>query len=143
LDDRVIIREMSIEDYAEVVKFWSSIEGIGLSDADTYGNINTFLKRNVGLSFIAEENERQVVGAILCGHDGRRGYLHHLAVSPVYRKNGIASQLVANCLAKLKEEGIRKCHLFVFVNNQQGMDFWNHLGFRKRNDINIFSKDIE
>jgi ribosomal protein S18 acetylase RimI-like enzyme len=143
LDDRIIIREMSIEDYAEIVRLWSSIEGIGLSDADSHENINTFLKRNVGLSFVAEEIGEQIFGAILCGHDGRRGYLHHLAVSPAYRKNGIAGRLVANCLAKLKEEGISKCHLFVFVNNQQGIDFWNHLGFHKRNDINIFSKDIE
>lgn len=143
MGDNITIREMSIDNYAEVMKFWSSIEGIGLSGADTLENINTFLKRNVGLSFIAQESGEQIVGAILCGHDGRRGYLHHLAVSPAYRKNGIARRLVANCLAKLKEEDISKCHLFVFVNNQQGMDFWNHLGFYKRNDINIFSKDIE
>jgi ribosomal protein S18 acetylase RimI-like enzyme len=142
LDVRIVIRDMSIDDYAEIVELWSSTEGVGLSDADSLENINTFLKRNIGLSFVAEENGKQIVGAILCGHDGRRGYLHHLAVNLVYRKNGIASQLVANCLAKLKEEGIKKCHLFVFSNNQQGLNFWNHIGFHKRNDLHVFSKDI-
>ncbi|TWH47708.1 GNAT family N-acetyltransferase [Sporomusa sp. KB1] len=142
MDASSIIREMSIEDYAKVMALWSSIEGLALGDADTQRNISRFLKRNAGLCFVAE-NERQVVGAILCGHDGRRGYLHHLAVSPSYRKNGIARRLVANCLNKLTEEGISKCHLFVFANNQQGMDFWQHIGFHKRNDINIFSQDIE
>ena len=142
MDDSIIIREMSIDHYAKVMKLWSSIEGLGLSDADTQQNISVFLKRNVAMSFIAEEEQHQIVGAILCGHDGRRGYLHHLAVSPIYRKNGIASELVAACFAKLKEEGISKCHLFVFANNQQGMNFWNHIGFHQRNDLNIFSKDV-
>ncbi len=143
MEDTIIIREMSIEDYEQVVRLWSSIEGIGLSDADTQVNINKFLKRNVGLSFVAEDERQQIVGAILCGHDGRRGYLHHLAVSPICRKKGIASRLVKNCFAKLKEEGISKCHLFVFSNNQQGMNFWKHIKFHKRSDLNIFSKDLE
>jgi ribosomal protein S18 acetylase RimI-like enzyme len=143
LEDTIIIREMSIEDYEQVVRLWSSIEGVGLSDADTQVNISKFLKRNVGLSFVAEGNGQQIVGAILCGHDGRRGYLHHLAVSSFYRKKGIASRLINNCFAKLKEEGISKCHLFVFSNNQQGMNFWKHIKFHKRNDLNIFSKVIE
>ncbi len=60
-----------------------------------------------------------------------------------YRKKGIASRLVANCLAKLKEDGVSKCHLFVFANNQHGMSFWNRIGFHKRNDINIFSRYID
>lgn len=143
MEERILIREMSIEDYDQVVKLWLSIEGLGLSDADTQGNISRFLKRNVGLSFVAEEDGQQIVGCILCGHDGRRGYLHHLAVSPTYRKRGIASRLVANCVTKLKEEGVSKCHLFVFSNNQQGLNFWNYIKFHKRKDLNIFSKDIE
>ncbi|CQR74906.1 Acetyltransferase YpeA [Sporomusa ovata DSM 2662] len=142
MDASVIIREMSMEDYTKVMALWSGLEGLALGNADTQPNIRRFLKRNAGLCFVAE-NEQQIVGAILCGHDGRRGYLHHLAVSPSYRKNGIARRLVANCLNKLKEEGISKCHLFVFANNQQGMDFWQHIGFHQRNDINIFSQDIE
>lgn len=142
MDGKIIIQEMSIEDYAQVVQLWSSSEGVGLSEADTHENINRFLTRNAGLSFVAKD-DKQIVGAILCGHDGRRGFFYHLAVSPVYRNHGIGSSLVANCTAKLKGEGINKGHLFVFANNQQGMDFWSHIGFHKRTDIHIFSKNID
>lgn len=142
MDNEIVIREMTIEDYAQVIQLWSNTEGIGLSDADTQENIKKFLERNDGLSFIAQKDNKQIVGTILCGHDGKRGYLHHVAVNLGYRKKGIASRLVENCLAKLKEEGISKCHLFVFTTNQQGMEFWRHIGFHKRSDISIFSKDV-
>lgn len=142
MDNEIVIRAMTIEDYAQVIQLWSNTEGIGLSDADTQENIKKFLERNDGLSFIAQKDNKQIVGTILCGHDGKRGYLHHVAVNLGYRKKGIASRLVENCLAKLKEEGISKCHLFVFTTNQQGMEFWRHIGFHKRSDISIFSKDV-
>lgn len=141
LNDKIIIREMKIGDYEKLISLWMSTEGIGLSDADNKEEIGMFLNRNIGLSFVAEEKQ-EIVGAILCGHDGRRGYLHHLAVSALYRGSGIGTQLVENCLNKLREEGIRKCHLFVFTNNQQGMNFWDHIGFKIRSDLKVFSKDV-
>ena len=139
--NKITIQEMKIQDYEKVIKLWTSVEGVAVSDADEKGKINLFLNRNSGLSFVAKRDDK-VIGAILCGHDGRRGYLHHLAVDPLYRGNEIGRTLVENCLIKLKEEGIGKCHLFVFANNQQGMSFWGHIGFHKRDDINIFSINI-
>ncbi|MBC8015504.1 MAG: GNAT family N-acetyltransferase [Sporomusaceae bacterium] len=138
---KITIRKMKIEDYEKVIKLWTSVEGVALSDADEKEEISLFLNRNSGLSFVAEGDDK-VIGAILCGHDGRRGYLHHLAVDAQYRGNKIGRNLVEHCLIKLKEEGIRKCHLFVFANNQQGMNFWSHIGFHKREDINIFSMNV-
>ena len=137
----IVIRTMHSEDYAFVMSLWTTTEGVGLSDADTRENIDLFLARNSGLSFVAEVDSK-IIGTLLSGHDGRRGFLYHLIVSPAYRRNGIGRRLVENCLAKLREVGIRKCHLFVFTDNMQGMDFWNKVDFTKRQDISICSKDM-
>lgn len=133
------IREMRIEDYDFVIKLWADTEGIGLSEADSRENITIYLQRNPGLSFIAQKNS-EVVGAILCGHDGRRGYLHHLAVKKDYRLKGLGKELVQNCLLRLKVAGIDKCHIFVFQENKEGMKFWDSNGWQIRHDLHIMSK---
>jgi len=137
----ILIREMNIDDYEEIMKLWMSVEGVTLSDADGKEEIDKFLNRNRGMSFVAED-DKMIIGAILCGHDGRRGYLHHLAVNALYRGNKLGTRLVEHCLIKLRQEAIHKCHLFVLTNNQQGANFWDHIGFHKRSDINIFSIDV-
>jgi N-acetylglutamate synthase len=135
------IRMMNIKDYAEIISLWTGVEGVGLSDADSPENIAMYLERNIGLSFVAVVDGK-IVGAVLCGHDGRRGYMHHLAVSAPYRGSGIGRRLVEQCLAGLQVVGIKKCHLFVYTDNQKGMRFWSHLGFQPRNGLIIFSRDI-
>ena len=139
--DDIVIREMDIQDYEKIMDLWWHAEGVRLSDADSKENIGKFLKRNAGISFIAER-DGEIIGTILCGYDGRRGYLHHLTVKAAYRGNGLGRRLVESCLTELQKQGIKKCHLFVLADNQQGMNFWNHIGFQRRDDVNIFSKDI-
>lgn len=136
-----VIRQLNIGDYEKVIELWLSVEGVSLSEADSKENIATFLKRNAGSSFIAEK-DGEIIGAILCGNDGRRGYLHHLAVHSSYRNNGLGRILVEACLNKLREYGIKRCHLFVLPENQNGMNFWNHIGFWQRLDMHVFSKDV-
>ncbi|HHW30059.1 MAG TPA: GNAT family N-acetyltransferase [Clostridiaceae bacterium] len=133
------IQEMQIEDYSEIYRLWSNIPGIGLSDADTYENIHRFLHRNKGLSFVCRHQNR-IIGTILCGHDGRRGHIYHVTVAEEYRGRGIGQMLVDKSLHKLKEEGITKCHLFVFRDNVVGNTFWNAKGWTKREDIFVYSK---
>src|SRR5262245_47853322 len=111
------IQEMSIEHYEAVLNLWQAAEGVGLSDADSYEGIARFLDRNPGLSYVAYVGET-LAGAILSGHDGRRGYIHHLAVDPAYRRQGLGQALVEHCLAALAQAGIDKCHLFVFKQNE-------------------------
>ncbi len=135
------IREFGLADYDQVMSLWHSCEGIGLSSADTPNAIRTYLDRNPRLSQVAEDTGR-VVAAVLCGHDGRRGYLHHLAVHPSCRRRGIARRLVETCLVALRAEGIQKCHIFVFRDNPQGLDFWTHLGWTPRVDIGVASIDL-
>lgn len=135
-----MIREMNINDYEEVIDLWKKTEGIGLSESDSKQHIQTFLNRNKGLSNVYIKNDI-IVGAVLCGHDGRRGYIHHLAVDEKYRGNKIGSDLISTCLEELKKTGILKCHLFVFNQNQLGKSFWKGTGWSLRDDLLIFSKN--
>ncbi|MEW5784509.1 MAG: GNAT family N-acetyltransferase [Bacillota bacterium] len=135
------VREMTIGDYDAVIKLWENTPGIGLSEADSQENIAKFLERNAGLSFLAE-TENAVVGTILCGHDGRRGFIYHLVVKDKLRHKGLGKGLVAKCLALLEEDGIEKCHLFVFNNNDIGISFWDKVGWTKRDDLLVFSKRV-
>ena len=132
-------REMAIADYQQVYNLWDKTEGIGLSDADEKENISRFLDRNPGTSFVAYDGNL-LVGALLCGNDGRRGYVHHLAVRESHRRLGIGSQLIKCCLAKLAKMNIHKCHLFVFVDNSDAISFWESIGWEKREELLLMSK---
>lgn len=139
--NNIDIRVMDHDDYQMVLALWESCEGVGLSEADSEPNIRLFLDRNPGLSYIVCEGDR-VIGAILCGEDGRRGYLHHLAVHPAYRRRGIGGNLVRHCLRALAQKHIHKCHLFIFSDNFKGIDFWESEGWSLRDDLHIMSKFI-
>ncbi len=141
MDENICIQSMTIKNYAEVYEMWNSIPGIGLSDADSEESIARYLERNPNLSFICYV-ENKIVGAILCGHDGRRGYIHHTCVLPEYRGQNIGKLLVQKSLEELNKQGINKCHIFVFCDNEIGKAFWNRLGWKKRSDILIYSKGI-
>jgi len=132
------IREMTAGDYPQVIELWRACEGIGLSADDTQEGIGSYLSHNPGLSFVAEQ-EGQVVGAVLVGQDGRRGYLNHLAVKPSHRNLGIGSELVRASLSALRAMSIRKCHIFVFADNLGVLTFWKKVGWEERSDLKILS----
>ena len=132
---------MDIRDYDEIIRLWEKSEGVGLSGADERQNIETYLKRNLGHSYIAKDADT-IVGAVLAGHDGRRGFIHHLAVKKEYRKRGIAKALIDRCLNSLKAGGIQKSHLLVFFQNDSAIEFWKKIGWTKREDIGVMSKNL-
>ncbi len=134
-----LFHNMKIEDYHDIYKLWSSTAGMGLSDADTYDNIYKFLIRNRELSYICRYEDK-MIGTILCGHDGRRGYIYHVTVTEVYRGRGIGRVLVEKSLEKLRMQGIHKCHLFVFTDNAIGNAFWTSIGWSRRNTLFVYSK---
>lgn len=139
------ISELTISDYDNTIFLWKICTGVSIRDADSRENIERYLNRNQGLSFKAIQNNddcEQLVGTILCGHDGRRGYIHHLSVLPNYRTRGIARKLVETSFCKLKKQGIEKCHLFVVVENIEAKKFWEKLGWKQREDINMMSLNI-
>lgn len=139
---RIAVEPLLIECYDQVLALWQRSPGVGLSSADERGSIATYLERNPGMSFIARFDEN-IVGAILGGHDGRRGYIHHLAVDEVYRRHGIGNRLVDTCLAALEEVGIQKCHLFIFHENLDGIAFWQANSWTLREDIMVMSHYLE
>jgi ribosomal protein S18 acetylase RimI-like enzyme len=136
---KLIIKEMTIDQYEQVRALWQESEGVGLSEADSRAGIAGFLNRNPGLSFVAFNGE-QLIGVILCGQDGRRGYIHHLAVSPNHRREGIGRTLVARSLAALERAGIGKCHIFVFRKNETALAFWQGIGWAERVDLTMLSR---
>jgi len=136
------ISVMTTKDYVEVYDLWKVSKGIGISDADTRQAIQRYLKRNQGMSFVARVDGK-LVGAALSGTDGRRGYLHHLAVAKPYRKLGVGRQLVEHCMAAQEKAGITRCHIFVYRDNKSGKIFWEQIGWFERNDLQIMSRDIK
>ena len=136
------LREMTIDNYKSVYAIWAESEGVGLSDADSKEGIKRFLVRNPGLSYIALDGD-QIVGAALCGHDGRRGYIHHLSVLISHRKRGIGRSLVSRCVYALMQIGISKCHLFVFDENQDAINFWQKVGWTQRVELMMMSQHLD
>lgn len=138
----VQIRVMTSDDYDKVYDLWIHTPGMGLNATDdSKEGIEKYLKRNPTTSFVAEVDGK-LVGVIMAGHDGRRGYIHHTAVLPEYRKQGIASRLVERVLFALDMEGVKKVALVAFSKNEIGNDFWEKRGFVAREDLVYRNKNI-
>ncbi len=134
------IAEMTEKHIPAVLSLWEGTEGIGLDeDVDNPRAIGRYLKRNPGMCFIALEDGK-LIGAVLCGTEGRRGYLNHLAVLPAFRRKGIGSALVDKTLAALKKAGIGKCNLFLYRDNDPGRRFWEKTGWQVRDNLMVVSK---
>ena len=134
------IQAMKPDDYDEVRSLWLSCEGIGLDDrSDSREQIHFYLLRNPDLSQVVRDG-RETVATILCGHDGRRGYLSHLAVRPEYRGRGIGRLLVKTCLEKLAAAGLPGCNIRMFTHNEDGRKFWRSLGWRTL-DVEVWIAD--
>jgi ribosomal protein S18 acetylase RimI-like enzyme len=135
----VTIRPMVEEDIPAALALWQGLEGIGLRGADSPPALARYLRRNPGSSFVAVAAAGELVGVSLAGHDGRRGYLHHVAVGEAFRNQGLGRRLVEHCLAALKADGIEKVNLWVKADNTAGLEFWNRVGGRERTDIVMVS----
>lgn len=136
------IREFMPEDTILAIELWKASEGIGLSAADEPIQIARYLMRNPGMSFTAWDGEK-MIGAVLCGHDGRRGYLHHLAVHVDYRGRGIGQALAERCHSAMHSEGIDKVHIFVFRENQPALTFWQRINYQPRENLALLSRNLD
>ena len=136
------IRVMNISDYEQVYQLWMSCSGMGLNNLDdSKEGIERFLNRNPETCFVAE-TEQKIIGVIIVGNDGRRGYIYHTAVDPNYRNQGIATKLVNEAMKTLKSLGINKVALVVFTKNSDGNVFWEKIGFTSREDLVYRNKAI-
>lgn len=138
----VKIRVMTISDYDGVYNLWLNTPGMGLNTTDdSREGIEKYLKRNPTSNFVAE-SDGEIIGVIMAGHDGRRGYIYHTAVLPTYRNQGVAKNLVDCAMSALDEEGINKVALVAFQKNDIGNGFWEHIGFIERDDLVYRNKNI-
>ena len=126
------IRRMTLQDYQHVKQLWIDC-GLSEEHEDTIEDISSFLLSSQSAGYIANKNEK-IEGVVLCGNDGRYGYIHHLAVSKLARNNGVGRSLVQSCLNFLQ-----KRHVIIMVrgNNVAGKEFWNRLCFQQVDGLNI------
>ena len=138
MNSNIILRVMTIDDYDNVYALWTGIKGFGIrSIDDSRDGIAFFLRRNPTTSVVALDGER-VVGAILAGHDGRRGCLYHVCVDKDYREHGIGKKMAEFCIDALRKEGISKVNLIAFKSNEIGNAFWRKVGWLFREDLNYY-----
>ncbi len=134
----MLYRIMEMADYDNVIALWKRSEGVRLREADSKDSIARYLARNPGLSFVCENSEG-IIGTIMSGHDGKRGYVQHLAVEGCVRKLGIGATLITHCLEALKKEGILKSHIHVLSTNEYARSFWKNRGWKERTDLEVYS----
>ena len=138
IQEKLTIRTMTMEDYDDLYKVWMEISGFGIrSIDDSREGVERFIRRNPTTSMVAYYGD-ELVGGILCGHDGRRACLYHVCVKEQYRKHGIGQKMVKACMEALKEEKINKINLIAFKKNEVGNRFWKGLGWTYRDDVNYY-----
>ena len=127
---KIEIREFSINDYDAAIQLWQRVEGLEIAEGDDRKGIAQFLARNQGLSRVATDGSA-IVGVVLCGHDGRRGHIYHLAVDPAYQGRGIGKRLFDESLADLRRIGIKRVIIMVADDNPSGRQFWKRSGYEE------------
>lgn len=139
--DGIEFEIMGIDDYDATTELWRATQGLGLSGADERKRLGAFLLRNPESCFVARDGGA-IVGTVLCGNDGRRGYIYHLAVAETHRRRGIGRGLLRRCMDALEREGIEKCHLFVFSSNGEAKEYYGRMAWTERRDLAVFSSAI-
>lgn len=132
------IAEMTLEHHGAALALWQNTPGVGVNDRDGREAISHYLESNPGLSLVALGGA-ELVGTLLAGSDGRRGYLHHLAVAPSHRGMGLARAMVNQAQERLHQLGVDKSHIFVYADNPDGQAFWSALGWQFREDLRVMS----
>jgi ribosomal protein S18 acetylase RimI-like enzyme len=130
MSDDIKTREFSISDYEAALELWQRVEGLEIAEGDDRESVADFLARNPGLSRVATDGST-IVGVALCGHDGRRGYIYHLAVDPIYQGAGLGKRLMNECLAGLRRAGLKRALILVANDNPRGRKFWHRYGWEE------------
>jgi ribosomal protein S18 acetylase RimI-like enzyme len=128
MSGKIVTRDFWIDDYDAVLQLWQRVEGLEVAEGDDKEGVAQFLARNPGLSRVAIDNSK-IIGVAMCGHDGRRGHIYHVAVDPVYRRYGLGKRLVQECLERLRREGVRRAIILVADYNVGGAEFWKRAGW--------------
>jgi N-acetylglutamate synthase len=134
-------REFSIDDYDAAIRIWRRVEGLEIAEGDDREGLAQFLRRNPGLSRVAIDGAA-VVGVALCGHDGRRGHVYHLAVDPAYQRCGLGKRLLDECLNGLRSTGVKRVIIMVADDNQRGAEFWKRQGWEEISGAILMGIDL-
>ena len=135
----MLIRTVDIADYEALTAFWQTVPGVRLVDADSHPAIDRYLRRNPGMSFLAEDKD-EIVGSVFTGHDGRRGYLFHFAVAPNYRDFKLARELLKRSFEALQAEGISRCFGFILSGNDRAHTLAELTGWEPVTEFDVYSQ---
>jgi ribosomal protein S18 acetylase RimI-like enzyme len=127
---RITTREFKISDYDAALELWQRVEGLEIAEGDDRESVAQFLARNPRLSRVATDGSG-TVGVVLCGHDGRRGHIYHLAIDPAYQGRGLGKRLIDECLKGLRQAGVKRAIIMVADDNRRGGEFWRHCGWEE------------
>jgi len=141
MSNRVTTREFVMSDYDDVIALWEGVEGVEICEGDSRQEIAEYLKRNPGLSRVAVLDDK-IVGAALCGHDGRRGWIYHLAVAPAYRRQKVGNVLLESCVDALRAIGLKRAIILVAGDNPGGHDFWLRNGWEDIDGAIAMTKEL-
>lgn len=130
MSNKIETREFAISDYDAALELWERVEGLEIAEGDDRESVASFLARNPGLSRVATDGAT-LIGVTLCGHDGRRGYIYHLAVDPAYRARGLGKRLMKECLDRLQQAGLKRALILVADDNPGGRKFWRRYGWEE------------
>src|SRR6266513_5621439 len=130
MSGNIDIREFTIKDYDAAIELWQRVEGLEIAEGDNREGVAQFLVRNLGLSRLATDGSA-IVGVALCGHDGRRGHIYHLAVDPAYQGRGLGKRLLDESLADLRRIGVKRVIIMVADDNPSGREFWKRAGYEE------------
>ncbi len=131
------IEKFTMESYENVVQLWRK-SGISVGSTDTREELERMLQRNPNLFLIGKVNNR-IIGVVIGGFDGRRGYVHHLAVDPDYQKKGYGKMIMDELIEKFRKIGVHKIHLFIEKYNKDVVEFYRNLGWEIRDDLIMMS----
>src|SRR5689334_812924 len=134
-------RDFRIEDYGAAVELWNRVDGLDVAEGDDRETIERFLQRNPKLSRVAADGNK-IIGAVLCGHDGRRGYIYHLAIDPSYEGRGLGRRLIGECLDGLKRAGLERANILVAKDNPRGLEFWRRCGWEDLEGAAPLGRDV-
>jgi len=137
----VIIRQMNIYDFDEMLKLWEKVADIADILLDSKAKLERFLRKNSSYNLVCQA-KNQIIGTILCGSDGQRAYIYHIAVRKDYESKSIATDLISEVIRKLRADGIEECRLFVIDDNYQEQDFWSNEGWKESRDLLVFSRQL-
>lgn len=143
MTDDIIMRAMEETDIDTVISFWKAVFRPESSAVkETPEIMSRYLKRNPGLSTVACDAQGRLIGTLLCGHDGRRGSIFHVAVDPTYRRRRIADRMQQRALDALRAEGIDSVYLLVTSRNPGSQEFWLSVGWEIRPDVRYLARQL-